>query len=165
VRRGQALRALEVVEQADQVGRGDDVDPARPFRLEPWLAGQISPSRAARVQRRQQHAGRADHPPVERELADRDVIGDLLAIDHAHCREQRQRDRQVVVAAFLGQIGGREVDRDPLGREREAERRQRRPDPLAAFADRLVGKADEEEAGTPGPTWHCTSTPRASSPR
>ena len=52
--------------------------------------------------------------------------------------------------AFLGQIGGRQVDRDPLGRQREADRGERRMDPLAAFGDRLVGQADDGERRNTG---------------
>ena len=48
--------------------------------------------------------------------------------------------------AFLGQVGGRQVDRDPLGRQRQADRGQRGADPLAAFGHRLVGQADDDEA-------------------
>jgi hypothetical protein len=47
--------------------------------------------------------------------------------------------------AFLGKIGGRQIDRDPLRRQRQAERVQRRPDAFARFRDGLVGEADDGE--------------------
>ena len=50
----------------------------------------------------------------------------------------------------LGKVGGREVGDDPLGRQRQAERRDRAAHPLAAFRDRLVGEADDVEGGKPG---------------
>ena len=151
LRRGQALGAFEVVQQRDQIGRGNHLDPARPARLAALSRRANKPFLdTARMKRGEQHAGRGDHPAIERQFADRDVIADLLKIDHAHRREQRQRDRQVVVAALLGQVGGRQVDRDPLGRQRQPQCRERGANPLAAFADRLVGQPDEEEAGDAG---------------
>ncbi len=49
---------------------------------------------------------------------------------------------QVVMAAFLGQVGGGEVHRDALEGQRQADGGQRRTHPLAAFAHRLVGQPD-----------------------
>ena len=74
------------------------------------------------------------------------AIAQLLGIGHSHSGQQRQRDREVVMAALLGQVGGREVDGDPLGRQRQPHRGERGLDPLTAFADRLVGQADDDEA-------------------
>ena len=101
------------------------------------------------MDRRQQHPGRGDDAPVERQFADRDMIAELLGIGHPHRRQQRERDRQVVVRAFLGQVGRGEVDGDPLGRQCEAERGQRRLHALAALVHRLVGQSDEVEARQP----------------
>ena len=50
------------------------------------------------------------------------------------------------MAAFLGQIGGREVYRDSLRRQRQAHCGERGLHPLAAFAHGLVGQADHGEA-------------------
>ena len=112
----------------------------------PCAAGQIRPSpRAEAWMRGEQHAGRRRDPPVEAELADREIGGSVSAIDRAHRGEQAERDRQIVMRAFLGQIGGREVDRDPLRRQRQADRGERGMDPLAALRHRLVGQADDEE--------------------
>ena len=47
------------------------------------------------------------------------------------------------MAAFLRQIGGREIDGDPTRGQREAGGDQRRADPLAGFRDRLVGETDD----------------------
>ena len=102
------------------------------------------------MDRRQQHAGRADDPPIQRQFAHGHVIGRLFRVDHPHRRQQRQRDRQVIVRPFLGQVGGGKVDGDPLGRQRQSQRGQRRLHPLAAFAHCLVGQADEVEAGHAG---------------
>jgi len=102
---------------------------------------------AARVERREQHPRRGRDAAVEAEFADDDIAAQRLRIDHPHRTEQRERDRQVVMRALLGQVGGRQIDRDPLRRQREADRRERGADAFAAFGDRLVGQADDREAG------------------
>ena len=56
--------------------------------------------------------------------------------------------------AFLGQVGRRQVDGDPLGRQRQADRGERGVDPLAAFGDGLVGQADDEEFRQAGDDLH-----------
>ena len=101
---GQRLRALEVVEQADQVRRGAHGDAAGPARFAA-LCGRADQPLAgfARMQRRQQHARRGGNPPVEREFAHRDPVIQLLGIGHAH-RHPTTRQR----------IGlGRRADRHP----------------------------------------------------
>ena len=46
---------------------------------------------------------------------------------------------------LLRQVGGRQVDGDALGRERQAERRDSAAHALAAFGDRLVAQPDDVE--------------------
>ena len=58
------------------------------------------------------------------------------------------------MAAFLGLVGRGEIDGDALWREREANGVQRATHPLAAFANRLVGKADDDESREPRPDLH-----------
>ena len=106
-RLGQPLGAFQMVEQADEIGRGDNLDPARPAGL------CALPSRAdqrffdtAGMERGEQYAGAGDHAPVECEFSHRDILRNRFQIDHAHRREQRQRNRQIVVRAFLGQVCG-----------------------------------------------------------
>ena len=64
------------------------------------------------------------------------------------------------MAAFLEQVGRREVDGDAPGRQRQAQRVERRAHPLARFADRLVGQADDGEGRQPEAivTWVSTSS-------
>ena len=59
-------------------------------------------------------------------------------------------DGKVVVTAFLGQVGGREIDGDALGGEGEARGDQRRPHPVARLGDRFVAKTDQVEGRQPG---------------
>jgi hypothetical protein len=51
------------------------------------------------------------------------------------------------MAAFLRQIGRRQIDGDAFGRQGEADGVQRAPHPLAALGHGLVGKADNGEGG------------------
>jgi hypothetical protein len=87
-----------------------------------------------------------------------------VAGDGAGRRHQAEGHGQVVMAAFLRQIGGGEIDGDALGRQRQADSVQRAANPLAALGHGLVGQADEAKWGRPGPICTCTSTARASMP-
>ena len=146
-RRRQDRLPLEMREQRQEVGRPEHLDASGP-RCFGSLRRRADQSAldAARVNRGEQHAGRRRHPPVEPELADDDIARQRLGIDHPHRAQQCERDRQVVVRAFLRQVGGRQVHRDHLRRQRQADRGDRRAHALAALADRLVGQADDDEA-------------------
>ena len=74
-----------------------------------------------------------------------------MRADRGH---QAERDRQVVMAAFLGQVGGREIDGDAAGRQRQAGGDQRRAHPLLGFRHRLVGQADDVEGRQAGRDLH-----------
>lgn len=140
-----------MVEQADEVRRGHDRYAAGPACLPALRRRTDQPLvRAGSMERRQQHTRRRHDPAIKRQFADRNEIDQLLGIGHAHCCQQRQRDRQVIVRAFLGQVSGRKVDGDPLGRQRQAHRGQRSVDPFAAFIHRLVGQADQIETRQAG---------------
>jgi len=68
---------------------------------------------------------------------------------YLHRGEQAERDRQVEMAAFLQHIGRREVDGDMARRQRQTERRQRRPHPLARLGHRFVRQADNGKRRQP----------------
>jgi hypothetical protein len=53
------------------------------------------------------------------------------------------------MTAFLGEIGGREIDGDALGRHGEARRIQCGADSFARFSDRLVAETDHREDHVP----------------
>ncbi len=50
------------------------------------------------------------------------------------------------MAAFLRQVGRREIDRDPARRQRQPRGDQRRAHPLARLGHRLVGQADDRKS-------------------
>ena len=121
----------------------------------PEAAGQMSP-RPSRIggDRRRQHAGDRRDGAVQRQFAQRHEIAELVAGHRADRRHQGERDGQVVMAAFLGEIGGREIDDDALGRQRQAGGMQGAAHPFAALGHRLVGQADDDEARQAGHDLH-----------
>ncbi len=68
------------------------------------------------------------------------------------------------MAAFLGHVGGGEVHGQPLGRQREPRGDQRGAHALTAFADRLVGEADQHEGDAARSQLHLHVDRRASTP-
>ena len=68
------------------------------------------------------------------------------------------------MAAFLENVGRRQIDGNPLGRQAEAERAQGRADAFAAFADGFVRQTDDGESGNPPAIVTCTSIGSVSIP-
>ena len=153
--RRQQLRALEMVDDRQQVRRRDDLDLAGPGRLAAARARADDAGVARRGRERgDQDAGHRRQRAVERDLAERDVAGQLVLRQNLHFGEQPERDRQIEMAAFLEDVGRREVYRDAARRQRETERRQRGAHPLARLGDRLVRQADDREGRQPRGNRH-----------
>ncbi len=152
LRPGQHLAALEMIGELDERGCGDDLDlGAGPSRFRP-AGRRAHQAFAARIgaDGRGQHAGDRRDRAVEAEFAQHRKARQRVVRNGADGRHQPERDRQVVVAAFLGQIGRRQVDGDASRRQRQAGGDQRRAHPLAGFRNRLVGKADDGEGRQAG---------------
>ncbi len=144
-RRQQRL-AAQMVEQCQQIGGGDHFDIAGPGRFPALRCGADQAQLPLRcVQRREQHARGSGDAAVQPQFADDNIVAERLGIEDAHRRQQSQRDRQIVMRAFLGQVGRREIDRDMLGRQRQAQRGDGAAHPLAALRHGLVGQADHDE--------------------
>ena len=143
----QHLRAFEVVGDLDQRFRRDDLDiRARPGRFR--AAGRrTDQALVARIgaDRRRQHARDRRDRSVEPEFAEHGEAVERIRRDRADRRHQAERDRQIVMAAFLRQVGRREIDGDPARRQRQPRGDQRRAHPLARLGNRLVGQADDRE--------------------
>ena len=58
------------------------------------------------------------------------------------------------MAAFLRHVGGREIDGDAAGGQRQARGDQRRAHPLAGLGHRLVGQPDNGESRQAGRDLH-----------
>ena len=118
----QHLRALEMVGELDERRRRDDFDlGARPGRFRP-ARRRAHQAFAARIgaDGGGQHAGDRRDRAVEAELAEHGKARQRVVRDGADGGHQAERDRQIVVAAFLGQVGRREIDGDAARRQREA---------------------------------------------
>ena len=92
-----------------------------------------------------QHAGDRRDRAVEAEFAQHGEARQRIVRNGADRRHQPECDRQIVMAAFLGQIGRCEIDGDAAGRQRKARCDQGRAHPLARFGDGFVGQADNGE--------------------
>jgi hypothetical protein len=119
---GQHLRALEVVGELDQRAGGKDVEIGRrPRRLGPAGRRTDQPfARGVGGDRRRQHAGDGADRAVEREFPDHRETVERVGRNGADRRHHRERNREVVMAAFLRHVRRREVDRDALGWKGEA---------------------------------------------
>ena len=130
----QDLRAAEMIGEGDQAARREDRHvAARPGRLGPHAAGQIRPRPMALA------AIAAGSTPATARSCRRATVRRArrnrraVAGQGADRRHQRERDRQIVVAALLRQVGRGEVDDDPLRRQRQAGRVERRRIPGRGF--------------------------------
>lgn len=95
-----------MIEQADEIGCSRHRNSAVPFSFRTLHGGADQPRFSlAGVQRSEQLSGRSDDPAVEGEFVHSDLVNQLLDIGHSHRREQRQRDRQIVMRTVLGQAG------------------------------------------------------------
>ena len=143
----QRLHALEVIDERQEMRRREDVDVfARPgrfgtgrLRADEALAHRVGADGG------RQRAGNGADRTVERQFTDGGVGRDGVGRDGLHRRHHRQHDREIEMAAFLRQVGRREIDGDVLKGQAKADRVQGVADALAAFGDRLVGQADDGE--------------------
>ena len=145
-RGAQHLHALDVIDECDQRWRRDHAAATGPgcFRPARGRADQPAPRRIG-GHRGRQHTGHRRHLCVEGKLAECCVTRHLASRQHAHGGKKAKRDRQIVMAAFLRQIGGRQIDRDAFEGQGKPHRGQCCAHPLPAFAHRLVRQADNVE--------------------
>ena len=91
----------------------------------------------------------ADRPqiPSERELAGEFVFVEAICGQLPGGGQYAKGDGQVETPALLGQVGRREVDREPARGKFETRVHQRRAYPVAAFLYLGLGEADDGETG------------------
>ena len=156
LRAAQHLRALEMIGELDQRTCRDDLEIGRcpcGFRSAGRRTDQAFLARVRGYSRRQHARHRRDRS-VEPEFAEHGDIRERIGGNRPDRRHQSERDRQIVVAAFLRQIGGSEVDGDAPRRQRKPRGDQRRTHPLARFRDGLVRQADDGEGRQAGRDLH-----------
>ena len=88
--------------------------------------------------------------PVRRQLADDGEGAGPLEGDLAAAKEQSQRDRQVEPARVLLQVGGGQVDHDPIDRPAVSRIDDRPLDPVRALAHRGLRQAHQDRLGIRG---------------
>ena len=152
----QNLRAAEMIGHGDQAARRQNVDIGPgPRRLRAAGMGADQPAPfGIGADRRRQRAGHRRDRAVQRKLAQYDIGRQHIAGDGAKRRHQAKRDRQIVMAAFLGQVRRCEIDRHLARRHRQSGGVKGRLHPLAAFGDRLVRQADDLHADLAGRDHH-----------
>ena len=150
------LRALEMIGDLDEGTRGGDLDlggsPGRlrtaGFRADQALAARIGADGG------RQHAGDRRNGTVKIEFAQHGEAGECVGWNGADRGHQAERDRQVVMAAFLGQVGGREIDRDAARRQRQPGGDHGGAHALLGFRDGFVRQTDDIEGRQAGRDLH-----------
>ena len=150
------LVAGEVIGQCQQAFSRHDVEPvASPCGLGARGFGTDQPQIAGlRGDGGRQYAADMGQAPVEAEFAQGQIAIERILRNGPDGRHQPQRNGQVIVTAFLGQVGRRQVDGDALGRQTKPRGHQGSPDTLAGFLDGLVGQADQDELWKAGRDLH-----------
>ncbi|GAA3674061.1 hypothetical protein GCM10022237_37000 [Nocardioides ginsengisoli] len=98
-----------------------------------------------------EHADRGPQPAGEGELADEQGVDEMAWLDLGVGGKHAQRHGEVELGAGLGEVGGREQDRGPLGGgPGEAAVGDRHPHPVDALAQGGVGAADDGDGGGAG---------------
>ena len=156
LRARQHLRAFEVVGDLDQRFCRDDLDiGACPggFRSARRRTDQAFLARI-RADRGRQHARHGGDRAIEPELAEHGKAVERIRRNRADRRHQAERDRQIIMAAFLRQIGRGEVDDDPPRRQRQPRSDQRRTHPLPRFRHRFVRQTYDRKRRQAGRYLH-----------
>jgi len=102
-------------------------------------------SAAPTMQRDGEHATNGLDPSVERELAQGHRIVNPSRLEYAGGGENAQRHGQIEGRAHLADLGGRQIDGDPVHGEFEPRVADRRPHAITALAHRGVGEAHRRE--------------------
>ena len=86
---------------------------------------------------------------IERQFTEQHDIGNVPPLDDTLGRQNAERDRQVERRAGFADVGGRQVDGDPVGGKLEAGVANRAADAISALADADIGQAYQREPRHP----------------
>ena len=114
LRAGEHLRAAEMVRELDQRGAGPGGFGAARGGVDEPFAARVGADCG------RQHASHRGDRAVEAEFAQHCKTRQRVGRKGADRRHQAQRNRQIVVAAFLRQVSGSEIDRDAARGQRQA---------------------------------------------
>ena len=142
--RRQQRRAMQMRGDVEQVGGGVNADAVHQHGF--VGVGGRKYQRALRCACSESSGERTSHGtqlPGERQLTDELNIIQCCDRDLAGSGENAECDRQIETPAFLGQIGGREVDGNAARGKLELGGEQRAAHPVAAFFHLGLGQADD----------------------
>lgn len=146
---GDGEAAAVGVDEFGQRGHREDIDVSDERGLRPVAGGDdesVEAGEQAAMEARQHAAHRSD-AAVEAEFPTVDDRLGLGGADDPAGLEHGDGDAEIEAGADLRHTARGEVDRQMLGGDRDAEEGERRTQPLARFAHRGVGKADDVDAG------------------
>jgi hypothetical protein len=146
LRRLQRSAAAEVIDERKQ-GRCGDHFAAGPRRFRSARFGtNEGGAHAVRGHGRRQCAGRGRESAIESDFAEADNAIERVERQRADSGHHRERNREIVVGAFFRQIGGREIDDEAPGGDREANGSECRAHAFARFGDGFIPKANDDDA-------------------
>lgn len=150
-RGGQDLAALEMVDQRQQMRRGQNAGAVDPCGLAAAF-GRADHGQAGimGVHGGGQHAADLADLAVQAELPHRQRIGQRVYRNRLHRTQHRQRNRQIEMAPFFQDIGRGQIDGQALWRQGQADRLQCPAHPLPSLADSLVRQANNCKPGQAG---------------
>ena len=156
LRSRQDLGPLEVIGELDERRSRDDLDVgARPGGFRTTDGGAHQPLAAGiRADGGGKHARDRRDRTIETKFAQDGESRQRIMRNGADRRHQAKRDRQVIMAAFLGKVGRREVDGDAARRERKTGGDQCRAHPFARLRNRLVRQSHDGERRHSGRHLH-----------
>ena len=144
-----------MIDQGQQIGRRQHRQFAGPDRFAALLQGtDQTPCHALGRHGHRQHARHRGQGAIQIQLSHRVVFRQFIHRQHVHGQQQPNGDGQIIMAAFLGQIGGRQIGRDTLWRQGQSNRAQGAPHSLPALSHRLVRQPDNGERRQAGGKLH-----------
>ena len=143
------VRFVQRLDRLCQRPRDTDVQPLDDARFGGVLRRQKQPlePEAAGADSDRQHAANAVDGAVERQLADDDGVVHAPARQRTGCGQQAKGDRKIERRPRLADIGGCQVDSDPMVGEFEPRIADRRADTVAALAHSRIGQAHHARSG------------------
>ena len=153
--RAQNLHALEVIEQRGKIRCREHFNLPGPGGFPALNSGADQSQFACRGTKRCRQYTRHGHDrAIKRQFAERREARQFIARQHIHRGEYGKRNRQIEMAAFLGDISRCQIHQHALGRHGKAKAKQGRAHPFAAFGHRLIGQAHHQKGRQAGGDLH-----------
>ncbi len=146
----QNLISLEMIDQGKQAGRRQHLQIARPSRF----GARCRRADNVFVFSHRGDSGRQDPAyriaaAIQRQFPQHIIFLQLIRWQDVHGCQDTQRNRKIIMRAFLRQIRRGEVDGNTFGRQADAKGGERRAHPLLTLRDGFIRKADNGERREP----------------